>query len=123
MFSFWSLTGVLFRAPDMDTVWIFYGQLFSLQGWEPMNTVHIKQMMILTALLFVVWILPNTGEIFDREKTAPELSTWQWRSNAKWGVAMGFVALLIITNSILITNERKTIAKFHHYSLNFRYHP
>ncbi len=70
----------------------------------PLNIVHIKQMMILTALLFVVWVLPNTGEIFNREKSVAELSPWQWHSTTKWGVAMGFVALLIISNSILITD-------------------
>ena len=104
MFSFWSLTGVLFRAPDMDTVWIFCEQLFSIEGWVPLNAVHIKQMMILSALLFIVWVMPNTMEIFDRDHTKQKRMAWQWRSNVKWGVAMGFVAIAIITNSILNTD-------------------
>jgi alginate O-acetyltransferase complex protein AlgI len=123
------LAWVPFRAPDLTTTMTMYKALFGLNGFElplayaprlaPLETVlrlfdlryvdrdilfgGTNQVLFFSILLFAVWALPNTVDIFWRVNPAltpegyrPTKVLWPWRQNVAWAVGAGAIACLAI---------------------------
>lgn len=100
-FNFWALALVIFRSPSLEHAWLVYRRMFG--GVEFPSYAHDEYLVIsvLLALLAVVWLAPNTSQIY-RERPAQDIPVrWQWRPTAGWGLALGLIAATLVFQPVV----------------------
>jgi D-alanyl-lipoteichoic acid acyltransferase DltB (MBOAT superfamily) len=103
---------VFFRATSMHNALDLLAAMAGFHGvTDPSVTLHemLSQSLLLVALYFVVWMMPNSLQLLDR--FTPTLSDlrfdspihFSWNPNLVWGVAIGVLACVALLGATGIT--------------------